>query len=507
MPLSAHVHGLFAAPDDGAPGDRVDAVRRAKIVCTLGPSTSSNQRIQELVDAGMDVARLNLSHGTYEEHERIYRRVRAASDATGHGVGIFVDLQGPKIRLGRFRDGSVEVEPGDPFVITTRKVEGDKNICSTTYAGLPGDVSAGDDILIDDGNVRMGVVKVDVEDVHCVVEVGGRLSNNKGINLPGVAVSVPAMSDKDVADLRWALRMRTDMVALSFVRSAADVDDVRRVMREEGKFVPVIAKIEKPQALDHLGEIINAFDGFMVARGDLGVEMPLEDVPMAQKRIVEAARRHAKPVIVATQMLESMISNPRPTRAEASDVANAVLDGADAVMLSGETSIGDYPIQTVQTMWRIIAATEEQGLERMAAIHWEPHTKGGIIAKAAAEVAERVGARFLVAFTASGDSARRLARYRSEVPLLAFTPDAAVRSQLALTWGVETFLVPRVEHTDEMVMQLDRGLLASGHCGDGDLVVIVAGSPPGIPGSTNALRIHRMGDAIKGVAPAYRSEL
>jgi pyruvate kinase len=475
-------------------------------VCTLGPSTSSSQRIRELVDAGMNVARLNLSHGTYEEHERVYRRVREASDATGYGVGILVDLQGPKIRLGRFRHGSVEVEPGDSFVITTRKVDGDRQTCSTTYTGLPGDVSAGDEILIDDGNVRMRVQKVEGEDVHCVVEVGGRLSNSKGINLPGVAVSVPAMSEKDIADLRWALHLRADMVALSFVRSAADVDDVRRVMNEEGQFVPVIAKIEKPQALDHLGEIITAFDGFMVARGDLGVEMPLEAVPMAQKRIVEAARRHAKPVIVATQMLESMISNPRPTRAEASDVANAVLDGADAVMLSGETSIGDYPIQTVQTMWRIIAVTEEQGLERMAAIHWEPHTKSGIIAKAAAEVAERVGARFLVAFTASGDSARRLARYRSEVPLLAFTPDTAVRSQLALTWGVETFRVPRVEHTDEMVMQVDRGLLASGHCGDGDLVVIVAGSPPGIPGSTNALRIHRMGDAMKGVAPAYRSE-
>ncbi|MPZ95638.1 MAG: pyruvate kinase [Propionibacteriales bacterium] len=480
-------------------------MRRAKIVCTLGPSTSSRQRIHELVEAGMDVARLNLSHGSYEDHEQVYRLVREESDASGNGVGIMVDLQGPKIRLGRFADGPVEVAEGDPFTITTREVAGSQTECSTTYDGLPDDVKPGDEVLIDDGNVRMRVVEVAGQDVHCAVEIGGRLSNSKGINLPGVAVSVPAMSDKDMADLRWALHLRADMIALSFVRSPRDIDIVHRVMKEEGEHLPVIAKIEKPQALDCLDEIVAAFDGVMVARGDLGVEMPLEVVPTVQKRIVEIARRNAKPAIVATQMLESMISAPRPTRAEASDVANAVLDGADAVMLSGETSVGKYPIQTVETMRRIIASTESEGLERMAAIDWEPRTRSGIIAKAAAEVAERAGARYLVAFTASGDSARRLARYRSSVPLLAFTPHAAVRSQLALTWGVETFLVPMVEHTDEMVMQVDKALLDVERCAVGETVVIVAGSPPGIPGSTNALRLHRMGDAIKGVAPAYRS--
>jgi pyruvate kinase len=335
------------------------------------------------------------------------------------------------------------------------------------------------------------------------------VSNNKGINLPGVAVSVPALSEKDIDDLRFALHLTVDFVALSFVRDAKDADDVRKIMDEEGVHVPVIAKIEKPQAIDNLDEVIAAFDGFMVARGDLGVECPLEDVPFLQKRIVEKARLNAKPVIVATQMLESMITNPAPTRAEASDVANAVLDGADAVMLSGETSVGEYPGHTVETMARIITATEEHAIEEggragVAAIDWDPHTRGGVIAKAAEEVAERVGARYVVAFTQSGDSARRMSRLRGPIPILAFTPEAAVRSQLALSWGVETFKTQTVEHTDEMVRQVDEQLLQIGRVREGDLVVIIAGAPPGIPGSTNALRIHRMGDAINEVTPAYR---
>jgi pyruvate kinase len=480
-------------------------VRRAKIVCTLGPATSSAERIRELVDAGMDVARLNLSHGTYAEHEEIYRRVRAASDETGQGVGIFVDLQGPKIRLGHFKEGSTRITTGQSFTITIRELDGNNEIASTTYQGLPGDVSAGDQILIDDGKVRLRVIEVDGDDVHTQVVTGGRVSDHKGINLPGVPVSVPAMSEKDIEDLRWALHLTVDFVALSFVRSAKDVEHVRKVMREEGVLLPVMAKIEKPQAIDNLDEIVKAFDGFMVARGDLGVECPLEDVPFLQKRVIERARRNAKPVIVATQMLESMISNPAPTRAEASDVANAVLDGADAVMLSGETSVGEYPIETVRTMARIISSTEDHGLNHMAAIDWQPRTRGGVIAKAAAEVAQRIGAKYLVAFTQSGDSARRMARYRGSIPVLAFTPEAVVRSQLALSWGVETFLTAPVEHTDEMVRQVDEQLLKIGRVTLGDLVVIIAGSPPGIPGSTNALRIHRMGDAINEVAPAYRS--
>jgi pyruvate kinase len=478
-------------------------VRRAKIVCTLGPAVNTPEKIRALVDAGMDVARMNLSHGSRADHERVYRMVRQASDTTGHGVGIFADLQGPKIRLGNVADGPVRLEQDQEFTITTRDVPGDGTICSTTYAGLPGDVKPGEPILIDDGRVRLEVVKADDTDVVTRVKVAGPISNQKGINLPGVAVSVPALSDKDVEDLRWALHLTVDFVALSFVRSAADAEDVRAIMREEGVMLPVIAKIEKPQAIENIEDIVDAFDGFMVARGDLGVECPLEDVPFLQKGVIEVARRHAKPVIVATQMLESMISAPRPTRAEASDVANAVLDGADAVMLSGETSVGEYPIETVRTMARIISSTEDHGLARMAAIDWQPRTRGGVIAKAAAEVAERVGAKYLVAFTQSGDSARRLSRYRGPIPTLAFTPVPVVRSQLALSWGVETFLGETVEHTDEMVRQVDEHLLRIGRVEEGDLVVIIAGAPPGIPGSTNALRIHRMGDAINEVAPAY----
>jgi len=479
-------------------------VRRAKIVCTLGPAVNTPERIRALVDAGMDVARMNLSHGAYADHEKVYKMVREASDASGHGVGIFADLQGPKIRLGRFADGPVQLEQGAEFTITTRDVPGNVHICSTTYDGLPGDVAAGDHVLIDDGKVRLEVISVENgRDVCTRVLVPGTVSNNKGINLPGVAVSVPALSEKDKEDLRWALRLTVDFIALSFVRSAADVEDVRAIMEEEGVFLPVIAKIEKPQAIANIEDIVDAFDGFMVARGDLGVECPLEDVPFLQKQVIEVARRHAKPVIVATQMLESMISAPRPTRAEASDVANAVLDGADAVMLSGETSVGEYPIETVQTMARIIESTEDHGLARMAAIDWQPRTRGGVIAKAANEVAERIGAKYLVAFTQSGDSARRLSRYRGSIPMLAFTPVAVVRSQLAMSWGVETFLGAPVEHTDEMVRQVDEHLLRIKRVEEGDLVVVVAGSPPGIPGSTNALRIHRMGDAINEVAPAY----
>ncbi|WP_109506340.1 pyruvate kinase [Nocardioides speluncae] len=479
-------------------------MRRAKIVCTLGPATATPERIRELVDSGMDVARLNMSHGTHADHERAYRLVREASDATGHGVGIFADLQGPKIRLGRFADGPVELAKGQSWTITTRDILGNADESGTTYDGLPGDVSVGDPLLIDDGKVRLKVVGVEGHDVHTEVVVAGRVSDHKGINLPGVAVSVPALSEKDVEDLRWALHLSVDFIALSFVRSASDADDVRRIMAEEGVRIPVIAKIEKPQAIENLDELIDAFDGFMVARGDLGVECPLEEVPFLQKQVIEKARRNAKPVIVATQMLESMIAAPAPTRAEASDVANAVLDGADAVMLSGETSVGEYPIQTVQTMAKIVEATE-QHLDRMAKIEWNPRTRGGVISKAAAEVAERVGAKYLVAFTQSGDSARRLSRLRATTPILAFTPEAATRSQLSMTWGVETFKTVSVEHTDQMVRQVDEQLLQIGRVHEGDLVVVVAGSPPGIPGSTNALRIHRMGDAINEVAPAYRS--
>ena len=478
-------------------------MRHAKIVCTLGPATTSPKDLRELVASGMDVARLNLSHGDHADHELVYRDIRKASDEAGRAVGVLVDLQGPKIRTARFAEGPVELVPGASFTITTRDVPGDVDEVGTTYAGLPGDVSEGDRILIDDGKLQLVATEVTSTDVVCRVIDGGMLSNNKGINLPGVAVSVPALTEKDEEDLRWALRMRVDMIALSFVRSPDDIIGVHRIMDEEGVRLPVIAKVEKPQAVENLDEIIRAFDGVMVARGDLGVEMPLEEVPLVQKRACEIARRRAKPAIVATQVLESMIENSRPTRAEASDAANAVLDGADALMLSGETSVGKHPFAAVRTMSRIIRNTEEHGLHRIRPLGTRPNSKGGAVTAAAAEIGDLLGVKYLITFTTGGDSSRRLARVRPRIPMLAFTPNQWTRSQLALTWGVETFLVDDARHTDEMAMQVDEVLLAAGRVKEGDTVVIVAGSPPGIPGSTNALRVHRIGDAINRVAPAY----
>ncbi|MEU5578001.1 pyruvate kinase [Streptomyces huasconensis] len=473
-------------------------MRRAKIVCTLGPATHSYDQIKALVEAGMDVARFNLSHGTHAEHEERYQRVRKASEETGRSIGILADLQGPKIRLGRFHEGPVLLERGDEFTITVEEgAQGDRQSCGTTYRGLAQDVTSGERILVDDGKVTLQVTRVIGPRVATTVLEGGLVSDHKGLNLPGVAVSVPALSDKDEEDLRWALRTGFDVIALSFVRSGRDIEDVHRIMDEEGRRLPVIAKVEKPQAVDNIEDIVAAFDGIMVARGDLGVEMPLEQVPIVQKRAVKLAKRNAKPVIVATQMLDSMIDNSRPTRAEASDVANAVIDGTDAVMLSGETSVGKYPVETVKTMGRIVEAAEEdilaKGLPPLTE-RSKPRTQGGAVARAAAEMGDFLGAKFLVAFTQSGDTVRRLSRYRSPIPLLAFTPDPATRSQLNLTWGVETFLGPHVDSTDAMVDQVDELLLKIGRCQKGDIVVITAGSPPGVSGSTNLVRVHRIGE-------------
>ncbi|WP_435744828.1 pyruvate kinase [Microbacterium sp. PMB16] len=479
-------------------------MRRAKIVATLGPATSTYETVRALIDAGVDVARLNLSHGDYSVHENNYANVRRAADDAGRAVAILVDLQGPKIRLGKFENGPYELAKGDIFKITTEDIIGNKDICGTTFKGLPQDVKPGDFLLIDDGKVRVEVVESDGVTVTTKVIVAGAVSNNKGINLPGVAVNVPALSEKDEDDLRWGLRIGADLIALSFVRNASDVTRVHEIMAEEGVRVPVIAKVEKPQAVDALEEIVDAFDSIMVARGDLGVELPLEAVPIVQKRAVELARRMAKPVIVATQMLESMINSPVPTRAETSDVANAVLDGADAVMLSGETSVGDYPVVVVETMARIIESTEEHGLERIAPLTTKPRTQGGAITLAALEVAEFVEAKFLCVFTQSGDSARRLSRLRSRIPMLAFTPDPDIRRRMALTWGIRSTLVDMVQHTDLMYLQVDEYLLGNGLAKEGDKVVVISGSPPGIVGSTNDIRVHKVGDAVGGAAPIYK---
>jgi pyruvate kinase len=441
----------------------------------------------------MDVARMNFSHGEYSDHKASYDRVRAASDSTGRAVGVLADLQGPKIRLGRFADGPTYWADGETVRITVCDCAGNHDRVSTTYKQLAQDALPGDRVLVDDGNVGLVVEDIDGDDVVCTVTEGGPVSNNKGMSLPGMSVSAPALSEKDVDDLEFALHLGVDMVALSFVRSPSDVELVHEVMDRVGRRVPVIAKLEKPEAIDNLEAVVLAFDAVMVARGDLGVELPLEEVPLVQKRAIQMARENAKPVIVATQMLESMIENSRPTRAEASDVANAVLDGADALMLSGETAVGKHPLAAVQTMARIVCAVEENSTAAPPLTH-VPRTKRGVISYAARDIGERLDAKALVAFTQSGDTVRRLARLHTPLPLLAFTPLPEVRSQLAMTWGTETFIVPIIQTTDGMIRQVDKSLLELGRYKRGDLVVIVAGAPPGTVGSTNLIHVHRIGE-------------
>jgi len=472
--------------------------RQTKIVATLGPATSSYEKIRALVDAGMDVARLNLSHGSHEEHREVYHHIRRASDESGRAVGVLLDLQGPKIRLGEFTGGRAELEAGATFTITTEPDEaphGDARLASTTYPELAKDVRPGDALLIDDGLIRLEVVKSDGVRVTTRVIEGGPVKDHKGINLPGASVSAPAMSEKDKIDLEFGLSLRVDMVALSFVRRPEDVRQAREFMLARGAELPIIAKIEKPEAVTRLKEIIEASDAIMVARGDLGVELPLERVPVVQKMAIQLARRMGRPAIVATQMLESMIEHSRPTRAEASDVANAILDGADAVMLSGETSVGLYPVEAVEVMDRIVREAESATLEGPRDRRLPTATtKQEAIAEAACRAALELGAAAIAVFTQTGMAVKYVAKYRPTVPLLAFTTEQVVRSQLSLVWGAETFIVPAVDHTDAMVQQVERAMIDLGRGREGDLVIIVAGTPPGRRGTTNMMKIHRLGE-------------
>ncbi|MBS1695967.1 MAG: pyruvate kinase [Actinobacteria bacterium] len=470
--------------------------RRAKIVCTLGPATNTAPRLAELVDAGMDVARLNFSHSTQAEHSAVYDAVRRTAAERGRVVGILADLQGPKIRLGRFAAGPVVWATGEQIVITTDACAGDHDRVSTTYDGLASDVKAGDRLLVDDGKVELRVTAVDGPDITCQVLDGGPVSDNKGISLPGVDVSVPPLSEKDIEDLRFALQLGVDMVAMSFVRAPEEVKLAHAVMDEVGRRVPIIAKLEKPEAVSDLQGIVDAFDGLMVARGDLGVEMPLEQIPVVQKQAIRLCREAAKPVIVATQMLDSMIHDRRPTRAEVSDVANAVLDGADAVMLSAETSVGAYPAHTVATMARIVAEAEK-GASEGAAPLWPVSAEapdaatGDAIAAAAGEVGRRVGAVALCCFTRTGTTALRLARERSPLPLLAFAHDESVRARLAFSWGIESTVLAPATTAETLPDEVRRGLVAMGMCHPGN-VVVVSGSRSGVPGSTDSIRVVRI---------------
>jgi pyruvate kinase len=438
----------------------------------------------------MDVARLNFSHGTHEGHRMLCSFVRTASEGAGRAIGVLADLQGPRIRFGAFRGGSAKLTTGDNFVISAEPVLGSSHSASTTYALLADEVGVGDEILVDDGMLRLRIVGVNGREIQCQVIQGGIVSDHKGLNLPGVNISAPALTAKDVKDLRFALGMGVDLVALSFVRRPSDVEAARAVMEEVGNRVPILAKLERPEAVADLGGVLTAFDGLMIARGDLGVELPLEQVPLVQKRAIQAAREQSKPVIVATQMLESMTTARRPTRAEVSDVANAILDGADALMLSAETSVGLWPVDAVKTMDRVIIATEQSLGGTIPPLEHRPASRGDALARGAVSVGATTNASALVAFTQTGATARRLSALRHSLPLLVFTPDSAVQRQLALSWGVESFVAPRVATTDEMMAAVNRAIRERDRSQPGENVVVVAGAPPGGPGSTNTIRVH-----------------
>jgi pyruvate kinase len=467
---------------------------RCKIVCTLGPSSASPERIGELIDAGMNVARLNFSHGTHEDHAKMLATVRSEADKRGKAIAALLDLQGPKIRVGKIKDGQMELRPGTELTITTEPILGEGQRVSTTYQMLPNDVKVGDHILLDDGYLSLGVTAVTDREVHTVVIVGGILKNNKGINLPGVEVSAPALSDKDRIDIGFALRYGVDYVALSFVRRPEDVIEAKRLLTVDNVSIPVIAKIEKPQALERLGDIIDVSDGIMVARGDLGVEMGPEKVPLWQKRIIEETNKRGKIVITATQMLESMITQARPTRAEASDVANAVLDATDALMLSGETASGAHPIEAVRTMARIIEEIEKSAYYK--AEHEVPDIQLAVsanaIAHAAFSAAKAMKLRTIVAVSDSGGAARLLSEYRPEANIVVLTTDEVSYRRLALVWGVTPVLIGPSATTDELVDRVEATLIERNLALPGENVLITMAVPVGSGLQTNVLKIHQI---------------
>ena len=467
---------------------------RAKIVCTLGPASSTPARIGELIDAGMSVARLNFSHGSHEDHARMLQIVRAEAERRGKAIAALLDLQGPKIRVGKIKDGQVELKPGAELVITTDDILGDERRVSTSYTMLPRDVKVGDQILLDDGYLALAVTGVDGHDVRTVVVSGGMLKNNKGINLPGVDVSAPALSEKDRTDIGFALRHAVDYVALSFVRRAEDVVEAKRLLTVDNVSIPVIAKIEKPQALERLADIIDASDGVMVARGDLGVELGPEKVPLWQKRIIEETNKRGKIVITATQMLESMITQPRPTRAEASDVANAVLDATDALMLSGETASGAHPVEAVRTMARIIDEIEKSAYYKANIEIPDLQLSGSTnaIAHAAYTAAKTMKLRTIVSVSDSGGASRLISEYRPEANIVALTTDEVAFRRLALVWGVTPVLIGPSATTEELIDRVEATLIERNLALPGENVLITMAVPVGSGVQTNVLKIHQI---------------
>jgi pyruvate kinase len=472
--------------------------RRTKIVCTIGPASASAEELDRLVAAGMDVARLNFSHGTHAEHAEVIERIRRGDERWGRPVAILQDLQGPKIRLGTFGDGGgarVDLVPGGRFTLTAEPVVGTAEHASVTHPEYLREVRVGDRIWMDDGMIQLVVDEVVGRDVHCRVMVGGRVSDHKGISLPRVPLPASCLTAKDREDLRFGVQHGVDFVAVSFVRSAADISDVRRFLHELGADIPIVAKLERQEALGNLPAILTMVDAVMVARGDLGVDVPLEDVPHIQKEIIGQARAAKVPVIVATQMLESMVTHVRPTRAEVSDVTTAIFDRADAIMLSAETATGRYPVEAVAVMARI-AERAEQAVLRLEASRQHRERVGfpEAISDAAATAARMLGARAIVAFTQSGFSARLISQERPDVPIIALTPFVEVQRRLALSWGVSSRLIRKVETTDEMIEEIEATLLGDHSVRVNDVLVIISGSPMWVSGTTNLLKLHRVGE-------------
>lgn len=471
-------------------------IRNAKIVCTIGPASSSPKVIERLIKAGMDVARLNFSHGTHDEHKKVINHIRVTSRKFKKAVAILQDLQGPKIRTGLLKDGKTILKSGDKFVLTGRNILGTSEIVSTTYPAMAKDVKKGDNILLDDGLMSLKVNNVKGTDITCEVINGGVLTDHKGINLPGIKVGLSSITKKDIEDLYFGIKQCVDYVAISFVRTDKDVKSVKDIIKKGGVFIPVIAKLEKPEAIENLEEIMDEADGVMVARGDLGVEMSPEAVPIIQKNIINMANKKEKPVITATQMLESMINNPRPTRAEASDVANAIFDGTDAVMLSGETASGKYPIESVEIMARIISAAESGSLYK----HVSDRRRGRIstfpdaVSSAAVHASHQIEAKLIVVFTQSGSTALFVSKQRPSMPIIAYTPIENIMRRLNLYWGVIPKTMRLIEATDDLIREMDRSLVSDKLVRKGDSVVILMGMPISQKGVTNMMKLHRVGE-------------
>lgn len=468
---------------------------RTKIIATLGPASNTVEVIEELIRAGMDIARLNFSHGSAEDHSIVISNVRTASRKAGKGIGILLDLQGPKIRIGKLENGVIKLEEGQEIIITTRDVPGNNKEVSTNYEGLPRDISEGAHILLDDGLLEFEVIKISGTDIHCKVIRGGDLSEKKGINVPETRLTLKSLTEKDREDLSTGIKENVDFIAISFIRDAGDVQSVKNILRQAGVSIPVIAKIEMPEAIDNLEEILGVADGIMVARGDLGVEISPENVPIVQKLIIRRCNEESIPVITATQMLESMIHNPRPTRAEASDVANAIVDGTDVVMLSGETAVGKYPVEAVAMMKRIAHATEDKLFELLTPDPDRIKVKGDpehAVAHAVYYTAIDIKARAIVALTKSGGTACVISKYRPTIPIIGITHTEAIVRRLSLYWGVRGVMVEVIENTDAMIDIVEKRMLEEKLVERGDSIIITFGVPMGVAGSTNMLMIHHI---------------